>query len=1620
MPRGLSSPIKTELAGTTFQLPVYCIRIRRNDGTFLRYAEQQVTFNDGTPSQTYTARLKTISGFDFSADEAGPLTITLANVDGVITGLDHDESFAGGTCELLAYLPGLDTYYIPWAGYCDEVIEMNAEIATLQANPLVTNPHVQLPQRTVGIPCTHVFANTNTWVNAKNFEGSECPYRLTATVGFVALLSGSIGTGDLFFTVDWTAGDHTAGAAFKKGHVIQIDSEKMLIVDFPSFLGDSQDLTVQRGYAGTANVAHSAAAPVLFASCYYDTLDCIRHGMYGNNSADTYSGGTKKRNYFGGFPFITGYQYGNYRSKSAEKAKPLRLVFSGNESAYGRVLPLVYGRVRISDPILLIAKPEGDFLTTLWLVAEGLLATNTTDDAQTTPSDAYIKTSGVENIYVNGVSRHDPRPGFGIEVVNGDQDRGEPAAAFFPAGAGQIDDFINKNLGFWGTARVTFRINTKNNPSVDVQGQSITGSMEIAYGRVVRVYSDTVTFARKAATNPAWVLMDVMTAKRAGGGLDHARLNIQSFLDLASHANENITSTFDGSTVNRWTFNGIVDARQSYAEWVHRIALGCYCLPPFVDKDGKLKVKALKDETLSGLPVFSSKVASTTARNIIWENGHSGLIKRRRPISEIPNEIRVNYVDRSDYAKVSLTVADRDSQIALGTKMGDTSRRAITKSIDLPGTSTLDEAARLATLLLRAGEFGQGGLANNLEVSFPAFYRDAEDLEIGDVIEVEDDQLDAAEGEQYFRVSRISNEPMPMNDGAGFVLTKTIEAVLHSNEMYDDTAFTVSKFDRIDAPNPSDMEPPAVTGFGVTEGGIFDTNNKLMTSLTFTYTEPSPKQNFKSVALHVTDDDGAGNPVEGAWRYIGDLFASGEIIRNFEITNTRRHFCAASRALSGHAADVGTLTAAGAFKYPRASAIIDGVTDVLPAPSGAQIFIGSGLVSLKWNSYTGNDLKLFKSFRVYRNVANDLPTADLIASPDTNIFIDTTVTSSTVYYYWIKGFSILNQEGAATSVLSTTSPSDSGTDTAVPDAPTLGIVRSFSSFNSNEYEWTIGIDKPGGAANWNTVNIAHLQIATDAGFSSLVLDREMSITEKALTTFRVNNAGTYHFRARVKNAFGFSAYSSTLTRTTSIGDATTADTDLIAAPTLTIKKATDSGFSHLAGNQFYLEFDVASAQAESYWGYTLIGHTSSTLPTATTDDTGTAGVINAGANILTDSSKAWTPSAYINKHVVIFSNKRGGSPTWDYEGVIYIAKITANTGTVLTFDLPLNRITHTLTGIKYYVVTPGNHFYEKIAFSAVGVDEGVTSPTDQRAGKRRLLISAATPTMYFWLGLNNLHGAGKVQGSPSSTTFVGLTAAELKNGILTTAKFATDYTPIQKVSSLASLPDGNYPVGMVVYFNTDGKLYRNVANVWTKAVDGTDLIVSSVTADKINVTNLAAIKADLGTVTAGTIIGLLIQTAASGGRIEMDSTNGLRAYSTGGTLITQISISGGDAGRIQTTILDALTDHLFMQSNSGLNSVQVLNSNVIEFYSGPTSAVLRLSIDSSDVYARSRLRSQNGLLVEKSSADRFEVDASDSASQTAMLVRQDGAKRRVKTVFVPADTWGAGLPVGDINVLYVD
>src|SRR5881394_240776 len=508
MPRGIPAPVLTELNKTQISGIFYLVRVKLQSG-YRYWAERGGIVFDG---HTYDARLLSLGSLGFSIDDASQVQIILANADDAITLIDQTESFLGAKIEIIEYIDSIAAGYVKWVGWSDELTELSGEQVTLTAYAGSPTSRSDIPKRAITVQCNNEFGKSDSGQTVTDFDGFECPYQRTSTIGFKTTTATAIdGTSD---PVTFDINALPSSQLVVTGDELIIGSERLLII-----AASSNTLTGVRAQRGTTIASHSIGATALFGNCGFSINQCKARGMYGNNSSDMVGG--NNRNYFTGFPQITGHQpmqLGNSHIFLTAN----RVSYPGNDSAYGRRIPLVYGKARVSDPILVLANPNGtDFTSTLWIIAEGPLATNGTNESQAVTSDAYIADSDTQGIFVNGAHRHDPRPGWGYEIYNGVMDAPEPGSSFFPA----VTDFTTNKLAYWGSARVAFRISTKNNPGVDFTSQNFNGQFDVQYGRIVRVYSDAVTYSRKATTNPAWVLLDLMTSRRAGGGIDIGGIN---------------------------------------------------------------------------------------------------------------------------------------------------------------------------------------------------------------------------------------------------------------------------------------------------------------------------------------------------------------------------------------------------------------------------------------------------------------------------------------------------------------------------------------------------------------------------------------------------------------------------------------------------------------------------------------------------------------------------------------------------------------------------------------------------------------------------------------------------------------------------------------------------------------------------------------------------------------------------------------------------------------------------------------------------------------------------------------------------------------------------------------
>lgn len=1427
-----------------------------------------------------------------------------------------------------------------WIGYLDEPQEITASEATFVAYPDVAGMRSQLPRRPVAVTCPHELGSELTnvnWSSVTRFDGADCGYRRiqgtnttaivgsSSMIGFYGALIGDVGPTANSIQVVISTAFRDAGMRFIVSDEVRIGAgtEYLGVTSVAVSLdGLTWTLGVSRAVRGGDPASYTAGATTFFANCQKTTSACKCRGNYGNNPNDTYidPGGAweaahggppaidRSRNYFGAVPIITGYQAGKFQTQADQKAAFNRVFFAGNQSAYDKPLPLVYGRSRLANPILICAFAQGAFLTTLWALCEGTLATNPNDNQQSEfryldgGGNGTETNTGVLNPHyqynaflpdpappaswaatdtnpyperyfrVNGSLRHDHKAGFGSQVGIGNQEQLEPSSVFLP----NIPDFQTNRLGFWGMTWVILRIDTTNNPSIDASGASINGAFGIQYGRLVRVYSNTTSFAEKATTNDAWVMLDVLASRRAGAGVPYTQIHIQSFLDHAAYCDTLVRDVAknDGTMAKRFTFNGALDTAKADGEWMSQLAMGSSATRPFLDAQGLYKIKTLRAVTadeLAAAPLFSDKDAES--RNILWENGETTVKKFcRRRKDAVPNQIRATFVnaaqttsyqadafiggdgftialisgsgtglfipgvDRvaingtgsylvtaethvgnvttsltvspailgntglpytnihrasvanlSDFQKIEIVINDEASQALLSGGI----RNIVPKSIDLVGCTTLDQAVRRATLVARIGEFGEGGLANNDGLRWSIFVKGGSDCEIGDVVPLESNKLDPIL-ERYWRITDINETPFTLPDGT-IVFRRDFEAMVHDNSFFDDTGFTISEIIPLNPGSALNAEPPAVATFGVTDQGTIDENGTLMTNLTFTYTLPDQSPELiRSIVIMRSHDDGSGNPA-GGWRLVTELSSSPTTIK-YPVSGQVEWFCALSRPLTGHLPNIDTKLADDSYQYPRVSCLVDGMADTaLSTPTGLQAFGEESKIHLIWNAYTGTDSKLLKSFNVYRNTVNDSSTATLIGSAGNATKyddFDPTLVPTTLYYYWIRGVSKLQNttiNGVAQSGLSPFSAvaSDNpGSDATVPNAPVINVLRDVTNLDGN-FTFIIGVDAPrvgdpngsGETAptNWDTVEQIQIQIAIDSGFTSIVWDQTYGFTRPPFTVdYEVQAAdiGTFYFRARVINIFGNGAWSATFTRSTNYA----IDTDIMGVPT-NVTVATKGAGNDLNGNEVEIDFTLPGPQTDGFWGKEYMIHNSPTLPDPDVDATNSAyavtgaagtGSITVGSNVLTDNSKTFTTAGpgLTGRRVMVFSEKRPTSGTWSMAGNIHVATIQSNDAHHLVLD---RKMRLSGTNIQYAVLSAGGQTTEeKVKGSNIFLDSTQSAVITNASSQHSLRIPTGLQgNAYLWLSLWNLWGAGALYSYPLAVTVHGIAIADIVGDGLT-------------------------------------------------------------------------------------------------------------------------------------------------------------------------------------------------------------------------------------------------------------
>jgi hypothetical protein len=300
-----------------------------------------------------------------------------------------------------------------------------------------------------------------------------------------------------------------------------------------------------------------------------------------------------------------------------------------------------------------------------------------------------------------------------------------------------------------------------------VDPQQISTEIKARGLKRVRHYSDETTYTEEYSRDRAWWLLHAYRHKWWGLGADVRRFAIgEDFIPLSAWLAETVSFTDkDGNTYTgpRSTFDAELGDRSAQQQITDICLAGRFTVPfPF---EGKLRVFPLKKLTQAELDAAPAFADFGDYRNILRDpaTGKSSLRRSWLSDRELANAVKVTFDDAErNHEERPLLFDSVEQQLRAGRAFGDTGRRAVEKPYGLLGVTSVGEASRCGVMLRDLGPFDEGGLENNLRVTFQTFFTQALSLHKSKVIRVSSRQpLRDPRGRafEYFRVRYVRQMP---------------------------------------------------------------------------------------------------------------------------------------------------------------------------------------------------------------------------------------------------------------------------------------------------------------------------------------------------------------------------------------------------------------------------------------------------------------------------------------------------------------------------------------------------------------------------------------------------------------------------------------------------------------------------------------------------------------------------------------------------------------------------------------------------------------------------------------------------------------------------------------------
>lgn len=274
-----------------------------------------------------------------------------------------------------------------------------------------------------------------------------------------------------------------------------------------------------------------------------------------------------------------------------------------------------------------------------------------------------------------------------------------------------------------------------------------------------------------------------------------------------------------------------------------------------------------------------------------------------------------------------------------------------------------------------------------------------------------------------------------------------------------------------------------------------------------------------------------------------------------------------------------------------------------------------------------------------------------------------------------------------------------------------------------------------------------------------------------------------------------------------------------------------------------------------------------------------------------------------------------------------------------------------------------------------------------------------------WGAGSFITASGTTYSINASNTDTRLTAAGLTspmnariyiylNTASSTTEYQCTYTAATAVGAgkvlLATAINGAVEAVFEVFGGVGG-LNINASSIVSLSITANEIAASTITSGKLSVSQLSAIAADMGSLTAGTITGALIRTAASGARVEVSgAANRVNVYNAAGTNYAYFGGAGADGTLFNGTIPSGSAYSPFYMTSAGDgNIIQIVNTNA-------SNSVPALAINTNGNVSHIALQAINtgtGTCIRAEATS----NAAENTTGAALLVIQNGTTSMIAT-----------------------